>query len=134
MADKKHVLVIDDQDMIRDVIKNVLSQSGYTVVGAANGAAGLKVLEMQQVDLVITDILMPEMEGIETIIEVRKSHPEIKIMAISGGGRSQNFQPLRIAGKIGADITLAKPFEAEDLLSAVEKLFAPSRARATRTS
>jgi len=122
MIDGKRVLVIDDEDMIRDIIKTVLSEAGYQVAGAANGMEGLKILGSQPVDLIITDILMPEKEGIATIIEARKSHPNIKIIAISGGGRAHHFHPLKIAGKIGADMTLPKPFEPEELLAVVKKI------------
>jgi DNA-binding response OmpR family regulator len=123
MINRKRVLVIDDEDMIREIIKTVLTEAGYQVAGAANGAEGLKLLESQPVDLIITDILMPEKEGIETIIETRKSHPNIKIVAISGGGRAHNFHPLKIASKIGADMTLPKPFEPDELLAVVKKVF-----------
>ena len=123
MINRKRVLVIDDEDMIREIIKTVLTEAGYQVAGAANGAEGLKLLESQPVDLIITDILMPEKEGIETIIETRKSHPNIKIVAISGGGRARNFHPLKIASKIGVDMTLPKPFEPDELLAVVKKIF-----------
>jgi CheY-like chemotaxis protein len=122
MVDRKRILVIDDEDMIREIIVTVLSEAGYQVAGATNGFEGLQILKSQPVDLIITDILMPEKEGIETIIEVRKSRPNIQIIAISGGGRAHHLHPLKIAGKIGADMTLSKPFEPEELLSVVKKM------------
>jgi len=127
MGEKKRILVIDDEAMIRDMISAILTDAGYQVIVAANGAEGLEALESQAVDLIMTDILMPEKEGIETILEVRKTRPGMKIMAISGGGRVHNFDPLSIAGKIGADATLAKPFEPEQLLAAVENAIAGTR-------
>lgn len=124
MVDGKRILVIDDNDMIRDMMCTILVDAGYRVVAAANGKEGLDALAAQPIDLILTDILMPEKEGIETIIEVRKIRPDMKIVAISGGGRVHNFDPLVIAGKIGADVTLAKPFEPEDLLAVVDAAFA----------
>jgi CheY-like chemotaxis protein len=122
MAKTMQVLVIDDEDMIRDIIKAVLTDAGYQVAAAANGAEGLKRLHAQHFDLVITDILMPEKEGVETIIEIKKTRPETKIIAISGGGRANNLYPLKIAEKIGADKTLPKPFEPEELLKVVREV------------
>jgi len=122
MTDGNRVLVIDDEEMIRNEIMAVLTQAGYEVSGAVNGAEGLKILASQPIDLVITDILMPDKEGIETIIGIRKARPQSHIVAISGGGRMQNLYPLGIAEKIGADATLAKPFEVEDLLQVVQKV------------
>lgn len=120
----KQVLVVDDEDMIRDIVKSVLSHAGYGVFDAANGREALEVLKERDFDLVITDILMPETEGIETIIEIRKANPHIKIVAVSGGGRANNLHPLEIAGKIGADITLSKPFEPDQLLAVVQGMTA----------
>jgi len=138
MANGKRVLVIDDEDMIRDVIKVILTDAGYQVIGAVNGEEGLRKLESQDFDLVITDILMPEKEGVETIIEIKKSRPQMRIIAISGGGRASNLYPLKIANKIGADGTLPKPFEPEDLLKLVHEVIAappdtaPFRERASQ--
>ena len=122
MADRTRILVIEDEDMVRDAVRDSLTGAGYEVSGAANGEEGLNVLKTRPIDLVITDILMPEKEGIETIIEIRKARSDIKILAISGGGRERNLHPLEMAGKIGADMTLAKPFEPERLLLAVRDL------------
>lgn len=138
MTDRTRILVIEDEDMVRDTVRDVLTRAGYEVSGAVNGEKGLDALNARPIDLVITDILMPEKEGIETIIEIRKTNSDIKILAISGGGRAQSLHPLEMAGRIGADMILAKPFEPEKLLSVVRDLLsatpnarAPS-ARATR--
>ena len=85
--------------MIRNEIMAVLTQAGYEVSGAVNGAEGLKILASQPIDLVITDILMPDKEGIETIIGIRKARPQSHIVAISGGGRMQKSVPSRHSGK-----------------------------------
>lgn len=129
MADKAHILVIDDDDMIRDSIRDVLVRAGYRVTGAANGEQGLEALASQPFDAVITDILMPEKEGVETIIEIRKALPNTPIIAMSGGGRVKNLHPLKIATKIGANKSLAKPFDAKELLSLVQEVVSsPSKA------
>jgi DNA-binding NtrC family response regulator len=129
MADKAHILVIDDDDMIRDSIRDVLVRAGYRVTGAANGEQGLEALASQRFDAVITDILMPEKEGVETIIEIRKALPDTPIIAMSGGGRVKNLHPLKIATKIGANKSLAKPFDAKELLSLVQEVVpSPSKA------
>ena len=120
MIEAKSVLVMEDANSIRAFIRAALSQAGYHVFGAANGFEGLEILASQQIDLVITDILMPEKEGIETIIQIRQLHPELPIVAISGGGRAHNFEPLRIAGGVGADAMLTKPFDINKLIAVVE--------------
>jgi DNA-binding NtrC family response regulator len=122
MTDKAHILVIDDDDMIRDGIRDILVRAGYLVTGAANGEQGLEALASQPFDVVITDILMPEKEGVETIIEIRKALPDTPIIAMSGGGRVKNMYPLKIATKIGATKSLAKPFDAKDLLKLVQEV------------
>lgn len=121
MVNDLRVLVIDDEDMIRDVIKTVLTGAGYQVSEAADGSIGLKILESESFDLVITDILMPEKEGIETIMEIKRTYPDLRIVAISGGGRGSYLFPLKIADTIGAERCLPKPFEPEDLLNAVRE-------------
>lgn len=127
------ILLIDDDDLVRDMLRTTLVEAGHEVIGAKNGDEGLTVLEGQPVQLVITDILMPEKEGVETIIEIRKKQPNLAIVAISGGGRSKNFSPLKIARRAGANFVLPKPFEPDDLLDLVaqvaEKVRAPAGAR-----
>ena len=116
------VLVIDDEDLVRETVRAILTAAGHEVSVATDGVHGLEVLKTQPFDLVISDILMPEKEGIQTILEVRETCPFIKIIGMSGGGRTKNFDPLRIAGKAGAHRTLAKPFLPEDLLNTVQEV------------
>jgi len=116
------ILLIDDEDMVRDLFRSILIDAGYEVVGAVDGSDGVRRIEREPFDLVLTDILMPEKEGVSTIVEIRQMCPKIKIIAISGGGRAANFMPLEIAKKAGANLTLAKPIEPEDLLQAVRKM------------
>lgn len=115
------VLVIDDEELARFTIKEVLEGYGHTVIEAADGVKGIAAFHDNNVDLIITDIIMPEKEGVETIIELKQEAPELKIIAISGGGRTRNLDFLKLAGEYGADKVMAKPFSAEDLMNAVNE-------------
>ncbi|HTY20857.1 MAG TPA: response regulator [Geobacteraceae bacterium] len=126
----KSILIIDDDIDVRHCIRDILEQSGYDVLEAENGMVGLGKFRQSKTDLVIIDLFMPEKEGIETIIELRKEFPELKILAISGG--IPGYGPdhfLNIAQKLGADRSLDKPFNMEQLLTAVEELIIPSADR-----
>ena len=107
MAD---ILIIDDESMIRESLSNLFTREGYSVEVAVDGADGLKKFSENPARVVVTDIVMPEKEGIETISELRTRYPDVRIIAISGGGRRGNVQFLDIARKLGADAALAKPF------------------------
>jgi CheY-like chemotaxis protein len=115
------ILLIDDEKPFRDVLKQVLSKAGYDVIEAANGAEGIKRFYENPADMIITDIIMPEKEGIETIIELRKSHPEGKLIAMSGGGWYGTDIDFDMAKKLGAR-TFDKPFALQELLDAVAEL------------
>ena len=114
------ILVIDDEELIRETIRMKLEQSGHVVIEAANGVEGLRALEDGLFDLVVTDIIMPDQEGIETIRKIRHRDPQVAIIAISGGGRGRNYQFLDIARKLGANEALPKPFTGSQLLAVVE--------------
>jgi DNA-binding response OmpR family regulator len=116
------ILLIDDDDQVRTSIRKFLVREGYDVVEAPDGKAGMRFFQQKRVDLVITDIIMPEKEGIETIIELRRHFPEVKIIAISGGGCLEPDGYLNVAQKVGAHRIFAKPFELEDLLASVRQL------------
>jgi CheY-like chemotaxis protein len=118
------ILVIDDEPQVRAMLRQMLEREAYEVVEAEEGGEGMKLYQEQPPDLVITDILMPGKEGIETILALRKAYPEIKIIAISGGGRMGKLDVLPIAKSFGAVRTLAKPFEREELLEAVRTVLA----------
>jgi DNA-binding response OmpR family regulator len=118
------ILVIDDEAPVRNMLRQMLEKEGYEVVEAPDGAIGMRLFHEQSIDLIITDILMPEKEGIETILELRKSAPQVKIIAISGGGRTVKLDVLPIAQSFGAARTLAKPFERRELLEAVRAVLA----------
>ena len=116
------ILVIDDEAPVRDMMRQALERAGYEVADAEDGRQGMVQLRQQPVDLVITDILMPAQEGIETIRILRKEFPQVKILAISGGGKTGKLDVLPVAQTFGAHRTLAKPFERKDLLDAVSIL------------
>ena len=116
------ILVIDDEESIRDLLRTMLEREGYDVLDASNGAEGIKLCVNDPADLVITDIIMPEKDGMETIVEIRREFPDTKIIAISGGDRVEPGAYLEMAKKLGAQDTFTKPFEREEILAAVRNL------------
>jgi DNA-binding response OmpR family regulator len=124
-AASTRLLVIDDDNLVRAALIDMLQTAGFEVVAASNGRLGLELLDTTPVDAVITDILMPEQEGLETIREARQRFPDIRILAISGGGAGGGeTQLLRFAESFGADQTLSKPFTGSQLVAAVRTLLA----------
>ncbi len=119
----KRILVIDDDDQLRQMIRQILERSHYDVLDAPNGKEGIAIYRRDNPDLVITDIFMPEKEGLETIRELRREYPEVKIIAISGGSpKTEGFSSLQFAIGFGALKTLAKPFSRDQLLQLVREL------------
>lgn len=116
------ILVIDDDEAMRRLIVKTLSAENHRMVEAPNGHEGMKLLGEIKPDAVITDILMPQKEGIETIREIREVAPEMKIIAMSGGGSSHNLMFLDVARAFGADAALAKPFRPAELKDTVAKV------------
>ncbi len=116
------ILLIDDEPMVRAAVSAALISAGHDVTPAQNGVEGLEIFSQGDFGLVITDIIMDEMEGLETIIELKKKSPLQKIMAISGGGKLGARTHLDLALKFGAEKILEKPFRLADLLSAVNDL------------
>lgn len=115
------ILIIDDDDSLRDALRRTLYKEGYTIVEASDGGRGLKQLESSPADLILLDIFMPGKEGLETITELRRSHPGVRVIAMSGGGTKGMMDVLNIATMLGARRTLAKPFTREQLLEAVRE-------------
>lgn len=113
------ILVIDDETEVRYAIRAVLEDNGHTVAEANTGTAGIAQLKSEPYDLVICDIIMPDKEGIETIVEMREMRPAQKIVAMSGGGRIKKEDYLAVAASVGATHTISKPFDAETLLEMV---------------
>ena len=113
------VLIIDDAEYVRQTLGQALEDDGHAVLMATNGREGLEVFGAERPDLVITDVLMPDMEGIETIRELRRIAPELKIVVISGGGRVNNVDYLELARKFGAAAALRKPFPLDEFCRVV---------------
>lgn len=116
------ILVFDDEPSILLMIKKMLEKAGHEVDIALNGREGMELFENNKPDLVITDIIMPEKEGLETIIEIRKKHPDMKIIAISGGGRIGPNGYLPGAKLLGANMVFQKPLDQKEFIEAVTKL------------
>lgn len=118
------ILVIDDDLAMRSLISQVLARSGYEVETAEEGSEGLQLLSRSRFDLVISDIIMPGMEGIETIREIRALYPGLKIIAISGGGSIGEARILEYARLIGAHRVFNKPPDIPNLLAEIPSLLA----------
>lgn len=117
-----HILVIDDEELARFTLREILEGAGHDVAEAKNGNEGIAFQKSQPFDLVITDIIMPEKEGVETIIELKRDFPGLPIIGISGGGRTRNLDFLKLAQEYGADQILPKPFSESQLLDAVKEV------------
>ncbi len=113
------ILVIDDDDIVNDMIVQLLSEAGYDAEGVQNGDRGLKLVESKSFDMIVTDIVMPEKEGLETILEIRKKNKSVPIIAISGGGKINAEEYLLVAKGLGAKYTFKKPFDNKIFLDAV---------------
>jgi CheY-like chemotaxis protein len=121
------ILVVDDEQEMRDVVQQVLKTGGHRVVTAANGKEAGLLLAKEKIDLVLTDLLMPEKDGTEVITDLRKKHPAMPVVAMSGGGRMPRGEYLKIARLFGAHAILEKPFTSEQLLSTIELLLPERR-------
>lgn len=118
----KRILVIDDEEQICEMLHKKLESVGYEVEDAANGKDGIKLHKENPFDLIISDIFMPEKEGLETIRELRKEYPELKIIAITGGYSSGPEELLNVARMLGANYTFPKPFKLKEVVETINKL------------
>lgn len=123
------ILVIDDELVIRQALAIMLANVGHKVETAENGRAGLELLERESFDLVLTDILMPEMDGIEAMRKLRSLPSPPKIVAMSGGVQLTREDFPRAAELLGADAALSKPFRARELYALVDRLLGPASTR-----
>jgi DNA-binding response OmpR family regulator len=123
------VLVIEDNDDFRALLQIALEAEGFGVVTASNGEHGLRLLAQAPTDVVITDIFMPGKEGIETIAELRKQFPGVRIIAMSGRPSATDFDPLSVAMELGAAKILRKPFDLDELIESVKMLAPKPRPR-----
>ena len=116
------ILIIDDDEGLRRMATKAIEKAGHTVICAENGREGVEMFTAHRPALVITDILMPEKEGIETIREIYAAAPETCIIAMSGGGARQDMSFLKFSEKLGAGAVMEKPFRPADLVATVERL------------
>jgi DNA-binding response OmpR family regulator len=122
MGSKKRILVVDDNEDLRSTIKALLQADGFDVSVAADGEAALASHRARPADVVVTDLFMPDKDGIETIIELKKLYPLVKIVAMSGWTSTQGSDYLQVAREIGAEVTLQKPFDPAELSRVVRDL------------
>jgi len=118
------ILVIDDEALLRRTLRTMLERAGHSVAEAEDGREGLKLFLAEPFDLVLTDIVMPNSEGVETIGDMRRRDASVPIIAISGGGSAGGELFLRLATQLGATRTLAKPIRQADLIKAVNDCLA----------
>ncbi len=116
------ILVIDDEETVLEVVQQILERHGYDVLLTDDGDEGIRLCREEEVDLVITDVIMPNKEGLEIILELRRNFPNVKVIAMSGGGHIGPNEYLDLAAKMGAQRTLNKPFVMNDLLIAVREV------------
>lgn len=115
------ILVIDDEPDICNLLREILSLAGYDVRTALDGNSAMTLLRQKPADLIITDIFMPGKEGIETIMDLRRDFPGVKIVAMSGGGKTGELSYLRDAVQLGAFGTIFKPFRGDEILRVVRE-------------
>jgi CheY-like chemotaxis protein len=121
------ILLIDDDDAFRTMLRLTLTHFGHAVIEARNGREGLSLYASTGADLIITDIVMPEKEGLEVLMALWHHHPPVKIIAMSGGGRVIAATYLQSATLLGAARVLEKPFSNDDLLTAINEVLASGK-------
>lgn len=120
-----NILVVDDEAPVRNLLADVLEKEGYTVFTAATGVEASEIYNSNSIDLIITDLVMPEKGGIDLIMELKKQEPRVKVIAISGGGGiTGRFDYLPIAKLVGATEIIAKPFQVTEIRAQVAKMLA----------
>jgi len=122
---KRRVLVIDDNPDVRSTLQWLLESEGFVVLLAANGAEGLKVQRRRPADVVVTDIFMPEQDGIETIWQFRQEFPHVPIIVMSGGSSIGGSDYAVVARELGAKKVLRKPFDPRELIELVQQITRP---------
>jgi CheY-like chemotaxis protein len=116
------ILIVDDNDQVRRLTRLMLALEGYEVMEAENGRDAMQLFAGSPSDVVITDLFMPEEDGLELIGQLRKYRPKVPIIAISGGGNARDTSSLRAAALLGADEVLEKPFSPDDLAAAIRRV------------
>jgi DNA-binding response OmpR family regulator len=123
------ILIIEDDEFLRAALAKLMGRTGGVVLEAGNGVEGLRLFRAEKPALVITDILMPDKEGLETIREMRRERADVRIIAISAGSPKYNLQFLDLAEKFGADATMHKPVDPDMLLVVARRLLSPGESR-----
>jgi len=126
------ILIIDDEPQIRSMLTLMLAREGYEIVEASDGVAGIKIYRQNPADLIITDLIMPNKDGIGMILDLKKEFPDVKIIAMSGGGLNKPDGYLKGAKKLGAACTLTKPIDREEMLKAVREILKESPSEGTQ--
>ena len=126
MPSVPRILIADDDADVRSVLARHLASAGYEVLEAADGRGCLDVIRTTGVDLVIVDIYMPDVDGIAVIAQAHRDFPHVRILAISGGGTVPRERTLEIAQRLGAQRTLTKPFDRDELMASVRELLGES--------
>jgi DNA-binding response OmpR family regulator len=121
------ILIVDDDEPFRRMLGVTLTKAGYDVAQAGNGREAIHLDFAEPADVVVTDLIMPDREGLETIQEFRRARPTVKIIAMSGGGRALACDFLTIARLLGADRTFAKPFSSHELIGAINELLSQGK-------
>ncbi|MFC1735233.1 response regulator transcription factor [Candidatus Hydrogenedentota bacterium] len=116
------ILVVDDEEQVRSMLKDSLEEAGFEVETAPDGTKATGLFHENSFDLMITDMIMPNKDGLDTIMEIRRNFPEVKIIAISGGDNTPPQDYLDLANEFGADLALSKPFRLEELTGAIRGL------------
>jgi DNA-binding NtrC family response regulator len=116
------ILLVEDDDLVKDMLTQVLERAAYKVIGANNGEEATEVLKNSKPDLMVTDLIMPKKSGITLISEVKNKHPNMEIIAISGGGRLDPLGYLDLSESLGATISFEKPIDKSALLMAIDLL------------
>ncbi len=118
------ILVVDDDPISRQILRAMFENNNYEVLEAEDGVKALKLYVNESIDLVVTDIFMPEKEGVQTVRELMKENPDVKIIAVSGGSSSANYDSLDWVKMFGVKYTFTKPFNADAIIAAVRELLA----------
>jgi DNA-binding NtrC family response regulator len=121
------ILVVDDEEDVRDVLQGILESADYRVTTAADGNEASKLLAAEKFSIVLTDLLMPDRDGIEVVGELRKKYPTTPVIVMSGGGRMRHVEYLKMAKTFGAHAVLEKPFKSEQLLTTIASLLAEKK-------
>jgi YesN/AraC family two-component response regulator len=130
----KRILVIDDEPLVRRLLRRILEAAGYQVSEAENGRRGVELFRENPADLIILDIIMPEQDGLQTMMSLRQEFPDVKVIGISGGDFSSPDGYLQMADMIGAQRTFSKPIERTALLNTIREILdeEPESARVDR--